>query len=771
MLNTANILNLLSNDQGLEVKKLEKILKLTKKNDRNKLSIALKALVKLDLLTEINENQYVYNLNHNYIKARIRCSSKGYCFAVRDDSEDDIYIREHHLNHAWHGDIVLIKILKEAQKRRSPEGIVKCILERNTSNIISRLVKIDNNIKAIPLDDRLLENIELTKPDESYYEEDENNNIVEVKINRYPIAQYSAIGSITKKLPLDKGIEGDLNILLSKSNINDDIIFPSISSKNISTTNRIDLTKQDSLLFNSWSSHSPGCLPALYLEPIEGGTRVWVHSPTLSERISLTGKLGDFLRQRGEALCLGKKWRNFISNDIIDLAEFRVGKVNEAISISFDLDNSAKILNWQFYLSRIKPSAIVEAKELESIASRKPNAKSIPILLKPLKDYINQIQSILYFANKLNDSNHEILELDNSIPMINHLKELNFCDLGTKYNGWESPINYTDPQSILNIFIRQANAIWYTHSKNYDINTVIVKNNSLDDINISDIVKAAVSLNVNIELDENGYINAKNLFKNIKKSSSKSLLEKILKQNIKNKTIQLSINENSSLEKQFDNISSLLYQSPWTLPSINYVNLINQLLIVLLLKEGKSKEKSRSKDTVNLGSKDSWNNLNWSLFNKSVITQIDSLVNNSLIDDLNKIRYKFSLFNNNLISMAQSRAAEKLIGKNIEGFITGVQSYGFFTEISENMIEGLVHVSTLNDDWYEYRSRQNLLIGRKNKKTYKIGDFIQVKVLSVDLLKNQVDLEVVENINDFVNDKNKIKTDDLDESTPSVTIT
>ena len=71
-----------------------------------------------------------------------------------------------------------------------------------------------------------------------------------------------------------------------------------------------------------------------------------------------------------------------------------------------------------------------------------------------------------------------------------------------------------------------------------------------------------------------------------------------------------------------------------------------------------------------------------------------------------------------------------------------VQSYCFFVEISELNLEGLVHVSTLNNDWYEYRSKQNLLIGRKSKKSYKVGDEIEVKIIKVDILKYQIDLEL-----------------------------
>ena len=109
-----------------------------------------------------------------------------------------------------------------------------------------------------------------------------------------------------------------------------------------------------------------------------------------------------------------------------------------------------------------------------------------------------------------------------------------------------------------------------------------------------------------------------------------------------------------------------------------------------------------------------------------------------LIDHKNKAKQ----YRSNMISIKQVRKAEKLIGNIYEGFIISVQSYGFFVEIPDLHVEGLVHVSTLSNDWYEYRSRQNLLIGRKSKKSYKIGDKAEIKIVKVDILKYQIDLEL-----------------------------
>ena len=130
-------------------------------------------------------------------------------------------------------------------------------------------------------------------------------------------------------------------------------------------------------------------------------------------------------------------------------------------------------------------------------------------------------------------------------------------------------------------------------------------------------------------------------------------------------------------------------------------------------------------------------------FSPKVNDTIDNLSNLKLIQHLNEKRKQSKSFRNNIISIAQGREAQKIIGKEVSATITGVQSYGFFAEIDELTAEGLVHVSTLGDDWYEYRSRQNMLIGRKYKKTYQLAQKVKVKVLKVDILKNQIDLELV----------------------------
>lgn len=82
-------------------------------------------------------------------------------------------------------------------------------------------------------------------------------------------------------------------------------------------------------------------------------------------------------------------------------------------------------------------------------------------------------------------------------------------------------------------------------------------------------------------------------------------------------------------------------------------------------------------------------------------------------------------------------------GKVFDGFISSVKSFGFFVELP-NTVEGLVHVSTMIDDYYIYEEKQLMLIGEHTNKIFRIGDPVRVKVLRVNTAERQIDFELSE---------------------------
>jgi ribonuclease R len=82
------------------------------------------------------------------------------------------------------------------------------------------------------------------------------------------------------------------------------------------------------------------------------------------------------------------------------------------------------------------------------------------------------------------------------------------------------------------------------------------------------------------------------------------------------------------------------------------------------------------------------------------------------------------------------------IGLELEVIITGVADYGFFGQAEDLPVEGLVHVSTLTDDYYYFDEATHSLIGRRTKRRFRLGDKVRVTVVRVDLQRRQLDFRV-----------------------------
>jgi ribonuclease R len=84
------------------------------------------------------------------------------------------------------------------------------------------------------------------------------------------------------------------------------------------------------------------------------------------------------------------------------------------------------------------------------------------------------------------------------------------------------------------------------------------------------------------------------------------------------------------------------------------------------------------------------------------------------------------------------------VGDEFEGYVTGVAAFGLFIELVEHFVEGMVHVSTMADDYYRYIETAHLLRGENTHKVYRLGDKVKVQVIRVNMELRQVDLGLVE---------------------------
>ena len=97
-----------------------------------------------------------------------------------------------------------------------------------------------------------------------------------------------------------------------------------------------------------------------------------------------------------------------------------------------------------------------------------------------------------------------------------------------------------------------------------------------------------------------------------------------------------------------------------------------------------------------------------------------------------------------LVQWKKVRFMADKVGDEFEGYVTGVTAFGLFIELVEHFVEGMVHVSTMADDYYRFIERAHVLRGEHTGQVYRLGDKVRVQVIKVDMERRQIDLGLVQ---------------------------
>jgi ribonuclease R len=97
-----------------------------------------------------------------------------------------------------------------------------------------------------------------------------------------------------------------------------------------------------------------------------------------------------------------------------------------------------------------------------------------------------------------------------------------------------------------------------------------------------------------------------------------------------------------------------------------------------------------------------------------------------------------------LIDWKKVRFMSDKLGEVYSAYITGVKAFGLFVQLEEIFVEGLVHVSSMTDDYYLFNEKAHTLRGENTRRSYRLGDKVEVQVVRADLERRQVDFALVD---------------------------
>ena len=294
-------------------------------------------------------------------------------------------------------------------------------MERNTTSLLAQIDRQEDRLLALPLDDRVLATIELPDADASHLSDNTNPSVVEVAVDRFPVAQFAARGHVARPLPLDAGPDGDRELLLTKAHLHQRPAAPRASAKAPSTKKRHDLTAQPALVLQSWSGAQAPCLPAVHVEPHDGGCRLWIHAPTVAERLNGGSSIDQWLQEQGEALCLSDTWQPRQQQPHASI-KFSPGTTQEAISLRVDVDADGHLGEWEFQLSTVRRCLSDQRGDGGSRRSQTQGAYGSRSV-EASQGHLGQLETLLFCARSLNKGFQQdgAIELDLPNPQVEPL--------------------------------------------------------------------------------------------------------------------------------------------------------------------------------------------------------------------------------------------------------------------------------------------------------------------------------------------------------------
>ncbi len=692
-----NILDLLNRrNKALSIYDIKDELKIDNAEELQELMEDLYILESEYKIYHTNKDKYMLMNNSHLRIGKLITNKKGFGFVDLKD-EDDVYVAFKNLNGAINGDRVIVEIT--SPKGLKKEGRILKIVERNVNTLVGTIDFKSNYPKVILDDDKINFGVRLTK--DSIKDLVDGHKVVIKLLNQ--VNNYTYLGEVVKIIGHinDPGI--DILSICAKHEIND--VFPDEVIKqvekipNLVSANELEGREdlRDKEIFTIDGDDTKDIDDAISLKKLSNGNyELGVHIADVSYYVKENSPLDKEAYERGTSVYLADRvipmLPHKLSNGICSLNP-NVDRLT--MSCIMEIDSKGDIVNYQILESVIKSKIQMTYKNVNSILEDNVVPEGYEQYVDSLK-LMEELSSILR-KNKL-QRGYIDFELDESKINVDSNGEVTSITLRNRGTG----------EKMIEDFMIAANETVASHIYHMDYPFIYRVHGEPSEEKINSFLKFVSILGYQV----NGSLN---------KITPKAL-QRLLDQLKDKKEFEiLSSQLLRSMQKAIyddDNIGHFGLASKcythFTSPIRRYPDqTVHRLLRKYLFSKDLSKETFKY-----------WSNKLPLIAEHSSLKERASIECEREVDDMKKAEYM-----------------EKHIGEKYQGIISSVVSFGMFIQLP-NLIEGLVKVEDLKDDYYYYDEATFSFRGKKNKKGYRLGDTVTVIVKSASKEKHTVDFEI-----------------------------
>ncbi len=634
-------------------------------------------------------------MSKNKIKGRIERHEKGYGFLIPEEEDvGDIFIPPGRLAGAISGDRVVIRRHKSG-RGKNPVGEVLNILERKIKRVVGTLRIGREGSIVIPDTVRLGRAVRV--PDQRSNTRVEDGDLVEVEIENYQPLE----GIIIDVLGERGDPQAEEELLLKKYSLNLD--FPDAVRETAEDLpgevqpeekkERCDLTDLEILTIDPADAKDLDDAVSVNITG-SGNYRVGVHITDVSHYVQEGNKLDEEARERGTSTYLAERvvpmFPQTFSNGIgsLDQDEERL-----AVSVFLIVDPSGEVIEYEFETSFIEIDACLSYDQVDKYLEE-------GTVEPPLGRVKSSLETMVDISQKMRSRRMERGSLNFDLPEVRlechegEVKEI-------------IPVEYTLSHQLIEEFMIAANEAVARYLTNRNLPLLYRIHEPPASEDVEEFARFVQGLGYNV--DTSGELRPENYQQIISSASGKT------EENVIAWNMLRSLQKARYAPENFGHfgLASKCY-CHFTSPIRRYPDLtVHRILKKAIADEFSESEKTNlRKDLPALAQHTSERE-----------TEATEAERESV--DVKLLQYM-----------------EDKVGEEREVYITSVLEFGCFAQL-ENTLEGLIHVSTL-DDYFVYNEADFTLVGEKTGTTLHIGDRVKVKIARVDVPSRELDFELLE---------------------------
>lgn len=683
-------------DRPLLLREIQRHLGL-EKAERQRLKEIFKELIGERKILRIRGNRFGLPRRMSLVIGRIKCHPDGYGFVIPDaEGEEDVFVNSRNLKEAMHGDRVVARV--ESISKRGREGRIIRIIERGRSKIVGKFMKSKSYAYVIPEDERILQEISIPE-DEA--KRARPGQIVVAEIKRYPSKKIRPEGRVVHIIGYPEDPEIEPEIIIYKYDLPHRFSLSALTeARNLPRSisreeylDRVDLRGIPTFTIDGQNARDFD--DAVSIERNEEGLKLYVSISDVSYYIKEGTALDEEALERGTSIYFPDRAISMfppeVSNEICCLHPLR-DRLCISAELKFDMDGNLKGV--RFY-----PSVIQSVERLTYTIVKKIIMDGDLELRDRLGHVVPSLELMAYLSERLRMKRIQRGALDFDLPE----PEVIFNLQGGTEDIIRAERNIA--HQIIEEFMIAANEAVARFMEEKGMPFIYRIHEPPDEKAMDEFRRFIYRLGYRLGDDR---IDSPDELQRIL-SEAKGKPEEKLINNILLRSMKWA--KYSSQNRGHFGLASKSY-THFTSPIRRYPDLIVHRLLKRVL----------------LG--------------KEVI-----------LDDLEKKAEYLSRrervameAEREILERYRVRFMKEKVGDEFDGVISGVSAFGFFVELREIFVEGLVMITALPDDYYRYDEDRYAIIGERSHRTFKIGDEVRVRVDRVDLERRQIDFRLIRKV-------------------------